>query len=109
MAEIRRHSEIGYRILSSVSEFSKIADYVLEHHERPDGTGYPKGLKGDKISTQAKMIALADSYDAMTSQRTYRKVFTKKAAIEEIKRGCSTQFDPEIARIFVEQVLGAQW
>jgi diguanylate cyclase (GGDEF)-like protein/PAS domain S-box-containing protein/putative nucleotidyltransferase with HDIG domain len=107
--DIKRHSEIGYRILGSVSEFSRIADYVLEHHERPDGRGYPKGLKNDEISVQAKIISLADSYDAMTSERTYRKILSKKEAVTEIKKCCGTQFDPEIAKIFVEVVLGEEW
>ena len=108
-ADIKRHSEIGYRMLSSVSEFSKIAEYVLEHHEKPDGSGYPKGLKGDEISLQAKIISLADSYDAMTSERTYRKIFSVTEAIEEIKRCCGTQFDPDVAKIFVEKVLKEKW
>jgi len=109
MTEIKRHSEIGYRILGSVSEFSKIADYVLEHHEKPDGTGYPKGLKDDEISVQAKIIALADSYDAMTSSRTYRKVLSGKEAVSELKRCSGTQFDPDIAKVFVVKVLNEKW
>ncbi len=108
-AEIKRHSEIGYRILGSVSEFSKIAEYVLEHHERPDGSGYPKGLKGDEISLQAKIISLADSYDAMTSERTYKKTLSVKEAVTEIKKCCGTQFDPGVSKIFVEKVLKEKW
>ncbi len=108
-AELKRHSEIGYRILGSVSEFSRIADYVLEHHERVDGKGYPKGLTGDKISVQAKIISLADAYDAMTSDRSYRKKMSVQEAVCELKRCCGTQFDPDIAKIFVENVLCETW
>jgi diguanylate cyclase len=68
--EIKRHSEVGYRILSSVNEFAEIASSVLEHHERWDGKGYPKGLKGEAISLAARIIAIADSFDAMTRERT---------------------------------------
>ena len=107
--EIKRHSEIGYRILGSVNEFSKIADYVLEHHEKPDGTGYPKGLKTDEISMQAKIISIADSYDAMTSQRKYKKSLSPEEAVAEIKKCCGTQFDFDIAKIFVEKVLKENW
>ena len=108
-AEIKRHPEIGYRILSSVNEFSKIADCVLEHHERWDGNGYPRGLKGGEISLQARIVAISDSFDAMTSERTYQKAFSEDEAIEEVKRNSGTQFDPEIARAFVEKVLGKAW
>lgn len=102
---LKKHSEIGYRILSSVNEFSEISEFVLEHQEKWDGTGYPKGLKGAEISTEARIIAVADAYDAMTGKRTYRKSLTKEEAVMEIKRCAGTQFDPEIARIFVEEVL----
>lgn len=105
-AEIKRHSEIGYRILSSVNEFSQIADYVLEHHERWDGKGYPKGLKGEEISIEARIIAVADSYDAMMSDRAYRKALSEEEAINEIRRCCGTQFDPDVAKVFVEKILG---
>jgi len=71
--EIKRHSEIGYRILSSANEFSEIADYVLAHHEKWDGSGYPKGLSGEDIPLEARIIAVADSFDAMTSDRTLQK------------------------------------
>jgi HD-GYP domain-containing protein (c-di-GMP phosphodiesterase class II) len=107
--DIRRHSEIGYRILSSANEFSEIADYILEHHERWDGFGYPKGLKGDQISIQARIIGIADSYDSMTSDRSYRKALSEDEAKMEIKANAGRQFDPEIARIFVEKVLGKEW
>jgi len=104
--EIKRHSEVGYRILSSVNEFAPLAEYVLAHHERWDGKGYPKGLKGEEIPLEARIIAVADTYDAMTSDRPYRKALSKEVAIEEIERNAGTQFDPCIARVFVEKVLG---
>ncbi|MEI8199019.1 MAG: PAS domain S-box protein [Eubacteriales bacterium] len=107
--EIKKHSEIGYRILCSAVEFSGIALFVLDHHERWDGKGYPKGLKGEEISFPARIIALADSYDAMTAERTYRPVLGKNHAVEEIRRCAGTQYDPEIARVFVEKVLGEVW
>lgn len=103
--EIKKHSEIGYRILSSVNEFSEVADFVLEHQEKWDGTGYPRGLKGNEISLQARIIAIADSFDAMTGERTYGKVHSKEEAIKEILNCSGTQFDPDIASIFIEEVL----
>lgn len=104
--EIQRHSEIGYRILSSVNEFTEIADYVLSHHERWDGKGYQICLQGEEILLQARIIAIADAYDAMTSGRTYRKALSEDEAIKEIVKCSGKQFDPEIAKIFIEQVLG---
>ena len=103
--EIHRHPEIGFRILSAVNEFSEIAGYVLEHHERWDGRGYPRGLKEDEICLHARIIAIADSYDAMTSFRPYGKSKSPQEAIEEIRACANIQFDPVIARIFVEKVL----
>ncbi|MEI6578104.1 MAG: HD domain-containing phosphohydrolase, partial [Eubacteriales bacterium] len=103
--ELRRHSEIGYRILSSVNEFSEIADCVLEHHERWDGTGYPRGLAGADISLQARVITIADAFDAITSDRSYRKALSEKEAIIEITSCAGKQFDPEIVSVFIEKVL----
>jgi len=107
--EIHRHSEIGYRILSSVNEFSEIAEYVLAHHERWDGRGYPKGLKEEQIPLKARIITLADSFDAMTSDRTYQTGLSLDEAASEIIKCSGTQFDPGIARIFVDKVLGKTW
>ncbi len=103
--EIKRHSEIGYRILSSANEFSEIAEFILSHHERWDGTGYPKGLKGTEIPYQSRVIAIADSFDAMTSDRTYRKALSYPDAIQEIKRNAGSQFDPEIVDLFISKIL----
>lgn len=102
--EIQRHPEIGYRILSSVNEFSEMANCILEHHERWDGQGYPKGLKGEEISLQGRIVAVADSFDAMTSDRSYRKGLAQDEAIAEIKRCAGTHFDPLVAKILVEMV-----
>ncbi len=104
--EIRRHVETGYRILSSVNEYAQLAEYVLAHHESWDGNGYPKGLRGQAIPLAARIIAVADSYDAMTSDRPYRKALSKAFAIGEIKRNSGTQFDPDIVNIFVEGIRG---
>jgi len=102
---IKRHPEIGYRILSSSNDFSEIAEYVLKHHERWDGNGYPGGFKGEEISLQARIIAVADAFDAMTSDRPYRKGLSVSEAIAEIKRCSGTQFDSNIAGIFVDMIL----
>ena len=105
--EMKRHPEIGYRILSSVSEFSEIAVCVLEHHERWDGGGYPRGLKGSEICLDARIIAFADAYDAMTCGRTYHSALTSQEALAEIHACEGTQFDPDIVRLFADDVLGS--
>jgi len=107
ITEIKRHAETSYRILSSVNEFAQLAEYVLAHHERWDGKGYPKGLKGYEIPLHARIIAVADAYDAMTSDRPYRKALSVETAIEEIKVNAGIQFDPDISRVFLENI--KQW
>lgn len=104
-SEIERHPEIGWRILSSTKEFSELAQVVLNHHEKWDGSGYPNGLKGEEIQLEARIISVADAYDAMTSERSYRKELNKTDAIIELTRCSGTQFDPNIVKIFVTQVL----
>ncbi len=103
--EIKRHPETGYHILRSLNEFSKIADYVLAHHERWDGKGYPKGLKGEDIPLISRIITVIDAFDAMTNNRPYRSKLSHTAAIEELKKHAGTQFDPHIAQVFIEKVL----
>lgn len=102
---INRHSEIGYRILNTVNEMSEIAGYVLAHHERWDGTGYPKGLKANEIPFESSIIAIADAYDAMTSDRSYSKALPKEAALKELTKNAGIQFNPELVQIFIEKVL----
>jgi diguanylate cyclase (GGDEF)-like protein/PAS domain S-box-containing protein len=99
--EIKRHPESGYQILKSVDAYSSIAEDILSHHERYDGLGYPKGLKGKEIPLVARIIAIADAYDAMVSDRSYRLGMTHEAALKEIKENAGTQFDPIISEIFV--------
>lgn len=101
---MRRHPEIGYRILSASSEFTDLARAVLEHHERWDGKGYPRGLKGEEISYQARIIMITDSYDAMTSERSYKKPLSHQEAIEEIQRCSGTHYDPEIVKVFLQTI-----
>lgn len=99
---IRKHSEVGYRILSAANEFSEIADYILAHHERWDGMGYPKGLKGSEIPIYARIISVADSFDAMTSDRAYRKAMSFQQAKQEIIKFSNIQFDPSVVKVFLE-------
>lgn len=100
--QIKRHPEIGYRILSTTSEYKNIAEDILSHHERYDGKGYPRGLSGEDIPMRARIISIADAYDAMISERPYRKPFTHEQAIMEIKRCKGTQFDPVITDVFLK-------
>lgn len=101
-AIIKRHPEIGYRLLSDVPEYREIAYDILSHHERFDGKGYPNGLVGTNIPLRARIVSVADAYDAMTSDRPYRKALSKEVAIEELKKNSGTQFDPEIVDCFLE-------
>ena len=100
--EIMRHPEVGYRLLSAVQDMAPIADYVLAHHERWDGLGYPRGIKGEAIPLAARIIAVADAYDAMTSERPYRESLTKTQALQELQKNASTQFDPRVVEAFLE-------
>ncbi len=99
--EMRRHPEIGYRIAQNTPELSTVAEYILSHHERFDGSGYPRGLKGEEIPLLCRILSVADSYDAMTNHRVYRKAMDSQVAMEEIRRCKGTQFDPHIVDIFL--------
>lgn len=102
---IKRHSETSYQILKSVEEYSDFAEDVLYHHERIDGKGYPEGLAGDEIPINSRIIAVADAYEAMTSERPYHKGMSKEDAINELLRCSGTQFDTNIVKIFINEVL----
>lgn len=101
-ALIKLHPEIGYRILRDIPQFADILPGVLSHHERWDGRGYPHGLKGDAIPMFARLIAIADSFDAMSSTRTYRSAMPREKVLAEVEKCGGTQFDPQLARYFVE-------
>ncbi len=100
--EIKKHPAVGFRIAQATAELRPIAKYVLSHHERWDGKGYPQGLTGESIPLLSRILAIVDSFDAMTNARTYRSAITKEEAMEEIKKNAGTQFDPELSKLFLE-------
>ena len=100
-AEMRRHPEFGYNFLISIRPLRDAGEIVLAHHERYDGQGYPRGLKGDEIPMGARIFTIVDAYTAMTSDRPHRKKISHEVAIKEILRNSLTQFDPEVVRAFV--------
>jgi diguanylate cyclase (GGDEF)-like protein/PAS domain S-box-containing protein len=102
--EMEKHSAIGYRIAMASAELRSIAEYILCHHERWDGAGYPQGLSGKNIPLLSRVISIVDAYDAMTHDRPYREALTREAAIAEISDNSGSQFDPEIAALFLTLV-----
>jgi diguanylate cyclase (GGDEF)-like protein/PAS domain S-box-containing protein/putative nucleotidyltransferase with HDIG domain len=101
---IKRHSETGYRIMSSVNQYASMADYILSHHEKWDGSGYPAGMKKDSIPIESRIISIADAYHAMTQNRSYRNAMTSEEALEEIQNCKGSHFDPYIADVFIEMI-----
>lgn len=100
MRVVRQHSEIGQQLIGGVDGFAPAVPIVRHHHERWDGRGYPDGLAGDGIPIGARLIAVADSYDAMTSDRSYRSALPHETAIAELRAMSGTQFDPRIVGLF---------
>ena len=98
---MRKHCQIGYDMLIRIPFLRDAAEIVLAHQEFYDGSGYPRGLRGDQIPLGARIFAIADTLDAMISDRPYRRALPMSHAIQEIKRCSGTQFDPEVVRVFL--------
>ncbi len=104
-AEMCTHPEIGYQILQTFENMKELSEFAYSHHEKWDGTGYPRKLKGTEIPIEARIIAIADTYDAMTSSRSYREGLPKEVAIRELIKCKNNQLDPELVDVFIEKVL----
>ena len=103
---IKTHSEIGYEMSKSIPNIDEdVRQAILSHHEREDGSGYPRGLKGDKINLYAKILAIADVYDALTSERVYKDKSTPFEAIEEFRKMGLYSFDTKILNIFFNSII----
>ncbi len=108
-SRVKKHPSIGAGILREIKQMRDIVPGVLCHHERVDGGGYPHGLVGEQIPLTGKIVGLADSFDAMTSKRTYRDAMTVEQALAEIEKGMGTQFDEKLARVFLDSDVHRLW
>jgi HD-GYP domain-containing protein (c-di-GMP phosphodiesterase class II) len=102
LGQIRRHPVTGARLVECFEDFEPALPYVLYHHERWDGSGYPHGLRGGEIPVEARLLCVVDAFDAMTSRRAYRPALTIEQALAELERCAGSQFDPLLAKRFVE-------
>ena len=104
--QLRSHTEIGAKVVGNGEMMDDIGNAILHHHERYDGTGYPKGIRWEDIPIASRIISLADSFDTMISQCSYKPSKNRLEAINEIRKNKGTQFDPELAEVFINRVLG---
>ncbi len=101
---MKTHPLIGAQIVEPITFLGEAVELVRHHHERFDGAGYPDGLKADEIPLPARVFAVADSFDAMTSDRPYRRAMSVERAVSELEGGAGTQFDPDVVRVFVDMM-----
>jgi HD-GYP domain-containing protein (c-di-GMP phosphodiesterase class II) len=109
LGEIRLHPEVGVRLLAGLDEAATALACVLFHHERWDGRGYPSGRAGEAIPEEARLLAVADAFDAMTSRRPYRSSVSSDEALRELERCAGTQFDPDMVAAFVDVWGNGTW
>jgi HD-GYP domain-containing protein (c-di-GMP phosphodiesterase class II) len=103
---MRIHSPKGAEIVGQIEELTRVADVIRHHHERQDGRGYPDGLRGAAIPLLSRIIHIADAFEAMTSDRSYRPSGGRARALEELRQYAGTQFDPELVDIFLRKIEG---
>jgi len=101
---VKKHPVIGADIVSVAGFLKDIVPFILGHHERYDGTGYPRGLKGEEIPLGARILAVVDVYEALTADRPYHKAISKEEAIKILRSGMNTQFDPKVVDVFLNVV-----
>jgi diguanylate cyclase (GGDEF)-like protein len=102
MVVMQRHPGIGYRIAMTSPDLASVADLILKHHEKWDGSGYPLGLKGEEIPVECRILSIIDAFDAITQDRPYRKSRSRQEAVEEIKKHAGIQFDPVLVKLFID-------
>jgi HD-GYP domain-containing protein (c-di-GMP phosphodiesterase class II) len=101
---VKKHPEVGYRIIRALPDLAPIAEAILSHHEWWDGSGYPRGLEGEAIPLTARIIALVEAYDAMTHAHPPKSAMTREEAIEQLRRGAGSQFDPYLVEEFIQMI-----
>lgn len=102
--EFMRHPAVGYEMINPINFYSDIAPYILHHHERYDGYGYPSQLRGEEIPLGARIISIAEAFDAMTSPMSYKVPMSFENALEELNKNAGTQFDPDLVKLFLENI-----
>ncbi len=105
---LEQHPTIGYEMVRPISSWKDIAQIILFHHERPDGNGYPAGKKGEEIPRLSRIISVADAYDVMISESSYKETISEREALEELEKHAGTQFDPDIVKAFKEVLSGSE-
>jgi len=105
--QMKKHPETGYRLLGTCSEYYNVADIILAHHERIDGMGYPRGLKGEEINWKSRILSVAESFDAMVHAQPYRAAMSRSEAVSELRKNAGTQFDAAIVEMFIRKVVDA--